>query len=112
VLEEALSEKVKVKKGDKTRWRTSLEAIVLRIVTDALNRDPKALAALMAMMRSVGMTGEAPEVNNLEAFTADDAALIADFLQRQSTPSEQPDAQEENWGSTVGAARPGKRAAS
>ena len=112
VVEEALNQKVKLKEGDKTRSVTKLEAVVQTIVNGALQRDPKAQVSLMALVRSVGMMGEAPEVSNSEPFTADDGALIADYFRRHSAASEQPDDPEGKEGSTVGTTPRGKGAAS
>jgi hypothetical protein len=112
VVEEALNQKVKLKEGDKTRSVTKLEAVVQTIVNGALQRDPKAQVSLMALVRSVGMMGEAPEPSNSEPFTANDGALIADYFRRHSAASEQPDDPEGKEGSTVETTPRGERAAS
>jgi hypothetical protein len=111
VVEEALNQKVKLKEGDKTRWVTKFEAVVQTMLNGALQRDPKSLAALMALVRAVGMTSDAPEVSNSQPFTADDGALIADFLQRHAAASEPADDPEGNEGSSAPATSRGKRAA-
>jgi hypothetical protein len=45
---------------------------------------------LIAMMRSLGMTGEPPPATNPEPFTPDDQSLIADYLRRHGSALQQP----------------------
>jgi hypothetical protein len=60
------------------------------MVNAALRGDAKAQAALIAMMRSLGMTGEPPPVTTTEPFTADDQSLIADYFRRHGSTLQQP----------------------
>ena len=43
---------------------------------------------LIVLLRAVGMTAEAPAVKHEELFTADDEALLADFLVRQGNQAQ------------------------
>ena len=83
VVEEALNEKIKIRVGDRTRSRSKIDGVVLTIVNKALQGDAKAQTMLIALLRSVGMTAEAPEPTSTEPVTAHDADVIADFLLRQ-----------------------------
>jgi hypothetical protein len=44
----------------------------------------------MAIMRSLGMTGEPPPPTNPEPFTADDPSVIADYFRRHGSTLQQP----------------------
>ena len=83
VVEEALNQRIRVKEGDRIRSLTKLDAVILTMVTSALKGDAKAQGALIAVMRSLGMTGEPPPSTDQKPFTADDESLIADFLRRR-----------------------------
>jgi len=50
----------------------------------------------MMMMRSLGMIGEVPDVADAHPVTANDEALIADFLRRQTPQSQQIEATNDN----------------
>jgi Family of unknown function (DUF5681) len=110
ILEETLNQKVKIRGGERTRRVTKLEAFVETTVNGALNRDPKAQASLMAMMRSAGMMDEVPEAGHSEPFTNNDALLLDDFLRRHN--SAPPDGADGNGGPTAGTKPEGKGAAS
>jgi hypothetical protein len=58
-------------------------------VAGALKGDTKALASLITTMRSFGMIGEVPETAGAQPLTANDDAVIADFLRRQIPESQQ-----------------------
>ena len=83
VVEEALNQRIRVKEGDRIRSLTKLDGVILTMVTAALKGDAKAQGALIAVMRSLGMTGEPPAATEQKPFTADDDSLIADFLRRR-----------------------------
>jgi hypothetical protein len=89
VLIETLNQRVTIREGNRTRSVTKLNGLITTTVNRALKGDAKALAALISMMRSVGMIGEVLEVADAQPFTADDDALIADFLRRQTPQSPQ-----------------------
>jgi hypothetical protein len=84
VLEETLNERIAVREGERSRRLTKREALILTIVNNALKCDPKALASLMTLMRTLGMADEAPGPSQNEPITQNDAALLADFLARHA----------------------------
>jgi hypothetical protein len=93
VVKETLSQPITIREGDRTRSLTKLDAIVLTMVNGSVKGDPKAQASLLAWLRLYGMTDEAPEANPSEPLTANDEALVADYLRRHglaSAPTETP----------------------
>jgi hypothetical protein len=91
VLEETLNQRITVRDGNGTRSLTKLDGVILTMVNGALKGNPKDLAAFITLIRSLGLTDETPEAPKSEPVTADDEAVIADYFQRQSAASEQPD---------------------
>ncbi len=89
VVEEALNQRITVREGNRTRSITKLDAVILTIVDGALKRDAKTLVSLLALLRAVGMTAEAPAATHREPVTSDDDAILADFLVRHGTGQEQ-----------------------
>jgi hypothetical protein len=83
VVEETLNQRITIREGDRTRSLTKLELTVLTMVTAAAKGNSKAQALLIGLLRSLGMTGETPEVPNYESVTSNDDAVIADYLRRQ-----------------------------
>ena len=90
VVAEALSQRITIREGNRTRSVTKLDAVILTMLTAALKGDAKAQASLIALLRSLGMTGEPPEVPTQEPFTADDQGLIADYFRRNGSALQQP----------------------
>src|SRR5215469_12537495 len=64
VVEETLNQRITIREGDRTRSLTKLELTMLTMVTAAAKGNSKAQALLIALLRSLGMTGEAPEAPN------------------------------------------------
>jgi Family of unknown function (DUF5681) len=91
VLEETLNQRITVRDGNGTRSLTKLDGVILTMVNGALKGNSKDLAAFITLIRSLGLTDETPEAPKSEPVTADDEAVIADYFQRQSAASEQPD---------------------
>jgi Family of unknown function (DUF5681) len=89
VLNETLNQRITIREGDRTRSLTKLDGVILTMVSNALKGDAKAQASLITMMRSLGMIGEAPAVADAQPFTANDDAVLADFLRRQTPESQQ-----------------------
>jgi hypothetical protein len=92
VLTETLNQRITIREGDRTRSLTKLDVVILTMVSGALKGDAKAQAALITMMRSLGMIGEAPDVADAQPFTANDDAVLADFLRRQTPEPQQTEA--------------------
>jgi Family of unknown function (DUF5681) len=85
VFDEVLSQRITIREGNRTRSVSKLDAVIVTMVNAALRGDAKAQTALIAMMRSLGMTGEPPPATNPEPFTADDQSLIADYFRRHGS---------------------------
>jgi hypothetical protein len=103
VVNEALNQPITIREGNRTRKTTKLDGVIMTMVNDALKGDAKALASLIVLLRSLGMTGEPPEVPTQEPFTADDQGLIADYFRRNGSTLQQPtdiDGKETPAGST------------
>ena len=103
VVDEALSQRITIREGNRTRSVTKLDAVILTMISAALKGDAKALASLIALLRSLGMTGEPPQAPTQEPFTADDQGLIADYFRRNGSTLQQPtdsDGRETSAGST------------
>jgi hypothetical protein len=96
VVDDALNQRIKIREGDRSRSVTKLDAVIMTMVNAALKGDAKAQASLITMMRSLGMIGEAPEVADAQSFTANDEAVLADFLRRQTPESQQSEAADGN----------------
>jgi hypothetical protein len=78
---------------------TKLDGVIVTLISAALKGDAKAQTALIAVMRSLGMTGEPPATTDQKPFTADDESLIADFLRRRESevqPPTESEGKEEN----------------
>ena len=90
VVDEALSQRITIREGNRTRSVTKLDAVILTMVSAALKGDTKAQAQLITLLRSLGMTGEPPEAPTQEPFTADDQGLIADYFRRNGSALQQP----------------------
>src|SRR5437899_5071645 len=76
VVEEALNQHITIREGNRTRSITRLDGVVLKVVAGALNGDQKAMTSLLALLRAVGMTAEAPAATHREPFTSDDDAIL------------------------------------
>jgi hypothetical protein len=83
VLRKALNERTKIRECNRTRTVTKLDAIILKMINDA-HTNPKVQANLIALIKSVGLM-EAPDGSPAEQapVTADDQALIDDFVKRK-----------------------------
>ena len=89
VVDGELSQRIKVREGNRTRSLTKLDAFVVTLINAALKGDPKASASLITLLRSLGLIGEPPAANDQKPYTADDESLIADFLRRQGSEEQQ-----------------------
>jgi Family of unknown function (DUF5681) len=96
VLEETLNQRITIREGDRSRSVTKLDAVILTMVSGALKGDAKSQALLITTMRSVDMIGGAPEAADAQPITANDDAVLADFLRRQTPQSQQTEAPDGN----------------
>ena len=111
VVEETLNQRITIREGNATRSLTKLDGVILTMINDALKGEPKARAALISLVRSLGMTGEAPAANNSEPLTDNDDALLADYLERRGAAST-PHDPKDGGAATPGTAAPAKGAKS
>lgn len=109
VLEETLDERITIREGNRTRSVSKRDAIILRLVNDAVSGNAKAQSNLIALMRSHDLIGQPQDEADLQPFTADDEAIIADLLRRLENQEEstQPAGSTEN-SDIEGATSPGK----
>jgi uncharacterized protein DUF5681 len=93
VMEGFLKEPVTVREGTRQRKMSKHDAMLLRIVNEAVSGNDKAQAKVI----SLAMT-ESPEAAMQEPFTPDDHAVIADFLRRlgNEVPPAQPPERDES----------------
>ena len=83
VVEETLNQPIKIREGDRTRSLSKRDAIYLRITNDAVSGNDKAQSKMIALMQSLGLHEEPQDETNRQPVTADDEAVIADFLGRR-----------------------------
>jgi len=88
VLEATLDERITIREGNRTRSVSKRDAIILRLVNDAVSGNAKAQSNLIALMRSHDLIGQPQDEANLEPLTADDEAIIADLLRRLENQEE------------------------
>ena len=88
VLEETLDERITIREGNRTRSVSKRDAIILRLVNDAVSGNAKAQSNLIALMRSHDLIGQPQDEADLQPFTADDLAIITDFLGRLENQEE------------------------
>jgi len=110
VLKDTLDERITIREGKRTRSVTKHDAIILRLVNDAASGDAKALSNLITLMRLYGLIEQPQETTSTQSFTADDLAIITDFLGRLENQEEstQPAGNTEN-SDTEEAKSPGKK---
>jgi len=66
MLEEALEQRIRVREGDKIRTMTKKEAIILTLLTKAMQADAKVCSLLMAQLRERGQLAPEPINHNIE----------------------------------------------
>ena len=89
VIKDALKEKITIREGERTRTVTRMDAIVRLTINKALQGDAKSLAAFIQLLRSTGLMDEAPETPSRDTISADDDAILAEFLQRHGNVEQQ-----------------------
>ena len=90
VLRKALNERTKIRQGNRTRSVTKLDYIILRMVADAGAGNPKARTTVITLVRDTDQVEASAESKHQEPLTADDQAVIADFLQRNQSSGAEP----------------------
>lgn len=82
VFTEALRETVAISENGSTRKVQKMEAIVQVTINKALKGDPKGLAAIIQLSKSMGLLDEEPNVSANTAESAEDQAILDSFLAR------------------------------
>jgi hypothetical protein len=101
-VRDALKEKITIREGDRTRTVSKMDAIIQVTFNNALRSDPKALAAFIQLARSTGLMDEEPELSSTESISAEDDAILAEYLERhgvkprESSPAEATESQKKN----------------
>jgi hypothetical protein len=73
-----------------------MDAIIRVTFNNALRSDAKALAAFIQLARSAGLMDEEPELSSTKSISAEDEAILADYLERHGLkPGEDPPAEED-----------------
>jgi hypothetical protein len=96
-VREALKDKITIREGDRTRTVSKMDAIIQVTFNKALKGDAKALVAFLQLARSAGLMDEEPELSSTESISAEDEAILADYLDRQGLkPRDNPSAETED----------------
>ena len=97
VVSEVLAERVEIRSGDRTIRMTNRHALVRNAIRRALNGDPKLLRALPGITNIETIRAE--DVEAKTSITAEDEAILEDFMRRnvnpQAAPNNSADAAEE-----------------
>jgi len=84
IVEDALNERIAIREGARNRTLTKREALVLTLVNSALKGDPRSVTAFVALLRPLGLVTDQAEPDAKSPLTADDEALLSDFLRRHA----------------------------
>jgi uncharacterized protein DUF5681 len=109
VLKNTLDERITIREGKRTRSVSKLDAVILRLVNEAVSGNAKAQSNLITLMRSQGLIEQPQEATNSEPFTTDDLAIIADFLGRHGDQAEPTQPHESNEKAEAGKAEPASK---
>ncbi len=82
-VREALQEKVEIREGSRTRRISKMDAIIQVTLNKGLKGDPKGLAAIVQLARWTGLMDEEPDTSANANVSAQDQAILDDFLVRQ-----------------------------
>jgi hypothetical protein len=90
VLQDIIQQKVAVTENGKTRRIPALEVVLRRLTNDAMKGDPKAIRLLLSLNDHYG---DAPTSSlELRELLAEDAAILAEYLQQPSQSEADPSA--------------------
>ena len=96
-VREALKEKITIREGDRTRTVSKMDAIIQVTFNKALKADAKALVAFLQFVRWTGLMDEEPELSSTESISAEDEAILTEYLERHGLkPRDKPSAQAEH----------------
>jgi Family of unknown function (DUF5681) len=79
VFNELLGERITFREGDRPRSMSKRDAMYLRMINAAVSGNDKAQSKVLALQAKYE---EREDIANQEPLTADDEALVAEFLQR------------------------------
>lgn len=82
IVEAILNEKVTIRDGGRTCKMSKFEVMVTRAVNDAVKGNHKAWAAVMLLIKTYNLVDKLPEPDIFKPLTADDDALLANFVSR------------------------------
>jgi hypothetical protein len=106
---EIIGEPITLREGKQPRKMSKRDGIYLRITNDALSGNDKAQAKVIALMQKFGLHGEPQDATNREPLTADDSAVLADFLARLGMNAEPKQASEDAAKVETGKAEPASK---
>jgi Family of unknown function (DUF5681) len=86
IVEDILNERVVVREGTRSRSISKRKALVLTLVNDALRSKPRAVVALLALLRGLGQLGPESAVQAEETLSAQEHALLARLLGQRGIP--------------------------
>ena len=86
MLETVLNETVRMREGEKVRLVPKSEALVRTVIQGALQRDPKAVASLMTLMRVTGVGIKETAEQQDDAWTPTEQQVL-DYLHRKGAQS-------------------------
>jgi hypothetical protein len=86
IVENALKEPVKLTSGDKPRIVSKAEALVLTWLNAALQKDPKAAALMLSLLRVTGHLDEEVTAGSSIVSKEQAAALLQDYVERNPLP--------------------------
>jgi Family of unknown function (DUF5681) len=81
-IREALQEKIVIREGGRTRKLSKMDALIQVLLNKGLKGDPKGLAAIVQLARGAGLMDEELESYSKESLTAEDQAILDDYLSR------------------------------
>jgi hypothetical protein len=102
IVDGFLDERVTLHEGKQPRKMSKREAMCLRMVNSALSGNDKAQSKIIALTT----TAKPPEATKQDPFTADDEALMADFLRRYGNHGQATRAPESNENAKTGEVEP------
>jgi hypothetical protein len=82
-IREALKEKMTVREGGRTRKLSKMDVVIQVALNKALKGDAKGLAAIVQLARWAGLMDEEPETSSTESLSAEDQAILDDYLARR-----------------------------
>ena len=84
VVEKVFQEKVSIRTARGTRKVTKLDALVHKLMNDALTGDPRAVVQVVRLAKEAGLTQEAAEIEAAsQDLIEEDRAILARYMKRE-----------------------------